>query len=189
MNEHLLVVIFILIGSSSLIAARSTYENNEEIKKMIEEAGCDFRSTKQHLTRDVCLSQNYEINKMPANPGGKLSVNMTLLSVIVMEVHEKKNGIIMRMSQFIEWFEPRIKLRNPMSDIVWLPSKHTNEIWHPELDMYTKNLEEWKSLQEPYLYEKLMIIPNPVKSNTEHPKDLNYSSEKKGRDQYNRNSY
>ena len=106
MNEHLLVVIFILIGSSSLIAARSTYENNEEIKKMIEEAGCDFRSTKQHLTRDVCLSQNYELNKMPANPGGKLSVNMTLLSVIVMEVHEKNQKDVtlsLRSSAYIRF--------------------------------------------------------------------------------------
>ena len=128
MNEYLLSVIFIILSYSSLIASRSTYENNEEIKKMVETPECDFRSTKQYLTRDVCLSQNYELNKMPVNPGGKLSVNMTLLSVIVMEVHEKKNGIIMRMSQFIEWYEPRIKIRKPMKDIVWLPSKHINEI-------------------------------------------------------------
>ena len=187
MNEYLSLVILTTISYSSLIAASSTYENNEEIKNMIEEAGCVFRSIKQHLIRDVCLLHDYEANKMPAKPGEKLSVNMTLLSVIVMEVHEKKNRNIMRMSQFIKWFEPRIRLRKSVSDIIWLPSKHITEIWHPELDMYTKNLEEWKSLQEPYLYEKLMIIPNPIESHTEHPKDFNNSNQENG--QYKHNSY
>ena len=178
MNRHLLVVLLTAISYSTVVTAKSTYENRNEIKKMIEEAGCSFGSTKQLLTRDVCLLQKYEPNKMPVSPDGIVLVNVTLVSVIIMEVDEKKNGIIMRMSQFIEWFEPRMKIRNSVSDIVWLSREKTNEIWHPDLDMYTKNLEEWKSLHDPYVYEKLMIIPNSAKDNTAHPKNVTNPIEK-----------
>ena len=187
MNRYLLVVVLTVISYSSLIAAISTYENNDEIRKMIQEAGCAFASTKQLLTRDICLLQNYEANKMPASPNGIVSVNITLVSVIIMEVDEKKNGLTMRISQFIEWFEPRIKLRKSVNDIVWLSSEKANDIWHPDLDMYTKNLEEWKSLHDPYLYEKLMIIPNPLKDSAAHPKDMANPIEQTTQDPYNLN--
>ena len=45
--------------------------------------------------------------------------------------------------------------------IVWISQKNIGRIWHPDLDMYTENLEEWKSLHEPNVYRKLVILTNP----------------------------
>ena len=83
---------------------------------------------------------------MPRNDGDVVQVNITLFGAIVMEVDEKRNSLTIKLSQFFEWYEPRMRTSKSanldMKGIVWLSRENINDIWHPDLDMYTDNLEE-----------------------------------------------
>ena len=50
----------------------------------------------------------------------------------------------------MQWSDPRIKTNHSAvgdpSGMIWLTQKNIAHIWHPDLDMYTENLEDWKSL-------------------------------------------
>ena len=62
----------------------------------------------------------------------------------------------------MQWYDPHIKTnhsaRGDPSGIIWLTQKNVAKIWHPDLDMYTENLEEWKSLYDPNLYRKVVVF-------------------------------
>ena len=140
------------------ISTRNTYEDNKTTKEMIEEAGCPFVSDNQYLVRDVCLLPNYENNQMPVDPGGKVMVNVSLFSALVIEVDEKRSSLTVKLSQFLEWRDSRIRLRKSDTSIVWLSQQHINDIWHPDLNIHTGNLMTWNSHNVNALYGKLVIL-------------------------------
>ena len=172
-----LVSYFLLLPLS--IATRNDYEDNKTTKEMIEEAGCPFVSDNQYLVRDVCLLPNYENNQMPVDPGGKVMVNVSLFSALVIEVDEKRSSLTVKLSQFLEWRDSRIRLRKSDASIVWLSQKHINDIWHPDLNIHTGNLMTWNSHNVNALYGKLVILKDHFASDKmkNGEKDSNATSE------------
>ena len=171
-----LITLLINIGiySASIIAA-SGYKDNEPTKTIIEKAGCSFANDNQLLVRDVCLSPHYESNKMPINPEGKTPIDITLFSAIVTEVNERRNSLTIKLVQFFKWYDSRIKLSNDATTDnlgrFWLPREKIKHIWHPDRDMYTENLEEWKTVHENAIYGKLAILSYPVLNDTKISKE------------------
>ena len=155
----------ILFFLSSKVVA--DIENNYSTKEMIENAGCPFTSESQMLEKNVCLMPQYASNELPMNSNGPSNVSLYLLNVYVLEVDEVKNAVTVELLQYLEWTEPRIRA-NFSSAInqkkIKLSTKSTNRIWHPELDVYTKDMKEWKSLFDPMLYQDIYLSKPKNKS-------------------------
>ena len=152
--------------------ATSNFASNEiKIKQMIETAGCPFESVDQFFAQHVCMLPGYEANEMPRIENETARIVVTLFSALVLDVKERENRLTVKISQFLQWFDPRIKLsKHKKPDklgIIWISQKNIDRIWHPNLDMYTKNLEDWKSLHEPNVYRKLVILTNPRNNGAE----------------------
>ena len=82
---------------------------DEKIKKMVEEAGCAYASPKQLLVRNVCLMPDYQSNELPNNANGVTKVDFYLQEALVLEVDEKKDKLTVKLSQLMEWGEPRLR--------------------------------------------------------------------------------
>lgn len=136
--------------------------DNQTTKDLIEKAGCPYISNSQFLVRGACLLPNYENKQMPVDANDTVLVNITLFSAIVMEVDDRRHSLTVKLSQFFEWYEPRIRYnkstKSGVTGVIWLSKKSINDIWHPDLDMYTDNLEEWKSFYENTVYGKIGIL-------------------------------
>ena len=141
--------------------------NNYTIKESIKNAGCPFVSESQMLEKNVCLMPQYASNELPMSSNAASNVSLYLLNVYVLEVDEVKNAITVELLQYLEWTEPRIRA-NFSSAInqkkIKLSTKSVNRIWHPELDIYTKDLKEWKSMYDPMLYQDIYLSKTKNKS-------------------------
>ena len=160
MSQIVLMNIFIFTHATSNFAS-----NEIKIKQMIETAGCPFVSVDQFFAQHVCILPGYEANEMPKIENDRTQIVVTLFSALVLDVKERENRLTVKISQFLQWFDPRIKQsehkKADKMGIIWISQKNIDRIWHPNLDMYTKNLEDWKSLHEPNVYRKLVILTNP----------------------------
>ena len=159
-NKILRVIILaLLILITSVLSIQ--YEENDIVKKKVEEAGCPFVGRKQLLERTVCLMPHYALNEMPKNTENDVTlVNIYLLHVYILEVDEGKNQITIEVLQYMDWKEPRIRANFSTThgkNKIKLSSKNVNMIWHPELDIYTKRLKESQSLYDPFVYHSVYI--------------------------------
>ena len=153
-----LIRVVIIAFFESFAAAND--EVNNAIKEKIIEAGCPFVSETQHLERNVCLMPDYASNELPIDLEDTTNVSIYLLSAHVIEVDESKNTLTVELLQYMEWSEPRIRAN--FSSIIKqnkikLSTKSVNKIWHPDLDVYTKDLKVWKSLYDPMLYQDIYL--------------------------------
>ena len=155
---HLLYRLTFLLTTVAIMARSN--EVDDKMKQMVEQSGCPFVNIRQILVRNVCLMPGYQANEMPNNLEGETVVNIDLHRPSVLEVDEKKNKITIKVSQRMTWWEPRIRANfSALTDetkIIWLSPKIAN-IWHPDLDMYTEGLQEWKSLHDPYLFKRMAV--------------------------------
>ena len=121
-----------IVAYSICITTGNLNEDNETVKDMIEKSGCPYISNSQFLVRDVCLLPNYETNQMPTGANDMVSVNITLFSAIVMEVDDRRHSLTIKLTQFFEWYEPRIRYnkstKSGVRGIIWLTKKNINEI-------------------------------------------------------------
>ena len=146
-------------------------EVNEKTKQKIEDAGCEYWHSSQLLERNVCLRPDYHPTEMP-RINGTTEVKMDLRSVRVLEVDEMKHRVTVKISQTLEWWEPRISANfsnvdnlyeSEVSDIKLSPrnfGQFSPKVWHPNLDIFTWNLEAWKSLYDPQLYKDVILENN-----------------------------
>ena len=91
---------------------------------------------------------DYQLNELPTNFAGVTNVNLFLVGVRILEIEEKKNKITIQLSQYIDWTDQRIRASFRNNDLIKLSPKAYLQIWQPDLDMFTTDLEEWKSLYE-----------------------------------------
>ena len=150
-------IAFISISESFKVA---DIEVNNAIKEKIDEAGCPFVSENQLLERNVCLMPDFASNELPLDEQGTTNVTMYLLNAFVTEVDERKNTLTVELLQYMEWSEPRIRVN--FSSVsgkkkIKLSTKSVNKIWHPDIDVYTKDIKEWKSLYHPMLYQDIYL--------------------------------
>ena len=137
---------------------------------MVENAGCPFVSRKQLLVRNVCLLPDYQQTELPkfAAEGGVTYVDIYLHEAKVLEIDERKDKITIKISQLMEWEDFRVKadfseIKKPPEHIKLSP-RSINSLWYPDLDMFTKNLEGWKSLHDPHLFQEVLVSKSAVLS-------------------------
>ena len=155
---------FIFVGIIVLIRITEGNYVNEKAKEMVKQSGCPFVSTNQLLVRNVCLLPDYQPNELPKNSEGKVNIQINLHKAFILEVDELRNRLTLKIVQFLKWYDPRIKTNysaiDDPSGIIWLSQNNVQQIWHPDQDMYTEDLEEWKSLYDPSLYRKVVVLPH-----------------------------
>ena len=155
LQNHLCNILLYFFIPSCLMAES---EVNILTKEKIIEAGCNFVSNDQLLERHVCLMPDYASNELPKDRNGVTNISLYTLQAFVLEVDEMKNKLTIELLQYLEWDEPRIKVNFSSAsklNKIKLLSKNIMRIWHPDLDIYTKDLKEWKSLYDPVLYQEI----------------------------------
>ena len=111
---------------------------------------------------------DFASNELPLDVQGSTNVSMYLLNAFVTEVDERKNTLTVELLQYMEWSEPRIRAN--FSSVagkkkIKLSTKSVNKIWHPDIDVYTKDIKEWKSLYHPMLYQDIYLSNGMNESN------------------------
>ena len=173
-RRQIMIICYLFILTTR---ATGDMENDSKIQKMVEEAGCPFIIPKQLLVRNVCLLPEYQQNELPDNENDITRVDFYLQEALVLEIDEKKNKIKVKISQLIEWGEPR--LRANFSAVskkivqINLSSNNIEYLWHPDQDMYTENLEGWRSIYEPVLFQKLAVSERSFLQKKEEGSNIN----------------
>ena len=141
---------------------------NKEIKQEIEHAGCPFENLNQLLIKEVCLMPDYVLMDPPQNPYGLTNVDVDLHLAQILEIDETKNKITIQLEQNMEWDDSRIKanfsaMQNIIDDSSYTPLsvRAVEKIWHPYLDIFTQDLQDWKSLYDPLWFQHAGITKCP----------------------------
>ena len=142
----------------------------DSTKMAIEAAGCPFHNVEQLLLDNVCLMPKYQKNEPPENSDGITVLDIDWLKAPqILDVNERKNRITIQLQQYMEWVETRIivnfsaikQLKHITSWIKFSPSV-VEKIWHPNIDMHTYDLQEWKSLYYPLWFQSVGINKCPM---------------------------
>ena len=138
-------------------------EENDKMKQEVEGIGCPFISIKQVLVQNVCLMPDYQSSEAPTNDEGITNVAIALHKPSVLEIDERQNTIKLQLVQYLTWWEPRIRANFsdvPENGVITLSQDNFQEIWHPDLDMFTEDLQQWRSLNHPILFTKGVVVRN-----------------------------
>ena len=158
------------IFSTVMMTIDSSTIKHRNLSQEIEESGCPYRKDKQLLMKNVCLMPDYQLHEPPKNDvNGKTNVDVNFQTVPqLLEIHQKKNKITLQILQYIEWKDPRIRanlsaISNMLYYYSWIKVDPSivKKIWHPNLDMYTDDLQDWKSLYHPYWFQFVGINKCP----------------------------
>ena len=113
---------------------------------------------------------DYNSNNPPLNKFGKTNVDVDWYGVPkILSIDEKNNKIELQLKQYMEWKDPRIKInysaipamRHSYS-YMKIPPQKVQELWHPNLDMFTDDMLEWKSLHDPFWFQSAGIFKCPL---------------------------
>ena len=103
---------------------------------------------------------HYQSNESPENTDdGETFVDIEFEKIKVLEVNERNNKITFLLSQYMEWDDPRIKANFSAmpNGYTKLSTKNMKEIWHPDIDMFTVNINDWASLYAPRLFQMVGV--------------------------------
>ena len=168
--EMLMSILYCYISFVATVRSHSNNEVNEEILQKIKEAGCPSHNSNQFLLKSICLMPDYQSHEPPKNEHGKTPVDVEFMKKApqVIEIEEKKNKITLQISQGFEWEDPRIKvnysaLPSMKHSTAWLKLSPNivEKIWHPNLDLMTSDIQEWKSVNDPLWFYSLGIAKCP----------------------------
>ena len=152
---------FTVVLITVAITTSSGNKVDDNLKQMVEEAGCPFISIKQLLVRNVCLMPDYQFTELP-NSEGITNVYIRLQDAYILEVAEKKNTITFKISQIMKWWEPRIRANfsavPQQNGIIKLSPTNFKSIWHPNLYIDTQDVHEWKSLYAPRFFKDMVVL-------------------------------
>ena len=148
----------------------SGYNELDSTKMAIKAAGCPFHNKEQLLLNNVCLMPHYEKNNPPENSNGITIVDIDWVKVPqILDVDERKNRITIQLQQYMEWVETRVMvnfsaMKNLKHITSWLKFSPSivEKIWHPNIDMHTFDLQEWKSLYDPLWFQSVGINKCPM---------------------------
>ena len=171
MNANIAFVISYFLLLQFVVSQKHIDENNNSIKQQVESAGCPYHDQTQLLREGICLMPHYQANDPPEKSDKKIKVDIDYYEIPqVLEIDERKNKIVLDIMQHMEWKDPRIKFNfsgipNMMLDGVshskFSPAE-VSKIWHPNLDSFTYNLQDWKYLYDPFWYQSLGILKCPT---------------------------
>ena len=172
-----LILYFIIIKVTLSIS--SITEKNKSIREKIEDAGCPYYEDKQLLMENVCLMPHYQPNEPSDRIDVKINVDLDYYEVpSVLEIDEKKNKITVDIMQHLEWKDPRIRANFSAMPNMMYATSHSkltpaqiDKIWHPNHDMFTFNLQDWKYLYDPHWFQSVGILRCPTMRNC----DLNHN--------------
>ena len=154
------ILIYTAISTSFTSSTVTDYKSNNAIQQKVKEAGCPFVAPTQLLEKNVCLMPDYASNEPPKNLEGNTNVSIYVLQAFVLEVDEMKNTVTVQLLQYLHWVEHRIRAKpstNNAKNKIKIPMRNIHRLWHPDVDIYTKDLKEWKSLYDPSLYQELYL--------------------------------
>ena len=136
-------------------------------KKVIEDAGCPFIEEKQMLVRHVCLMPNYQRTEFPFVSESNRYITIELREVTTLHMDEDKNKLSLHIEQFYSWCDSRISANFSNTDsifisdgylpIIKLSLQNAEKIWHPNLDIQTRDLLDWDSLHQPDVFKAMFI--------------------------------
>ena len=172
---------FVMLFMIFIVSVECNKKANSKVKQMVEEAGCPFVNSRQLLVRNVCLMPNYQPNELPnIDQLGETKVDIYLHEAKILEIDEKKDKITVKLSQLMEWGEPRIRANfsavSKTIPQIKLSPKNTRSLWYPDLDMFTKDLEDWKSLYHPLLYQEVVVTKDAFLQHKLDPRNDNITS-------------
>ena len=149
------------VAFGSLNLASNLTPMGEWKKTLIEKTGCQFISEDQLLVRNVCLMPYYQSNESPYGFNDTHILSVNLQTAKVLDIDEANDKLTVHVSQHLFWFDHRIRanfMELPKNiSIIKLSPDNIFKIWHPELDLYTLNLLNWRSLYEPNLYKDIVV--------------------------------
>ena len=164
-------VLFITFFLDVAASQKYSKENNKSIKQQVQKAGCPYHDEKQLLRESICLMPHYQPFDPPEKSDRKVQVDIDYYEVPhVLEIDEDKNKIVLDIMQHMEWKDPRIRYdfssipnmrHDNVSHIKFSPAE-VDKIWHPNLDTFTYNLQDWKYLYDPLWYQSLGILKSPT---------------------------
>ena len=148
---------------------------NEMSRSVVEEIGCPYVHEKQMLNRKLCLMPEYEAGEVPDSDDNIMVVFISFEDAEVLEVTESSNTIMLKLDQEIMWNEPRMRGNFFSRDgyfggYIRVPHQSFRQIWHPETEIYTTNLQSSKSLYEKRIYEQIYAYPNDNSSTCDNQK-------------------
>ena len=154
-----LFVSFVIL-SFRLICVFSLNKENNITRQRIRDAGCPFRTEEQLIEQAACLMPEYASNESPKNEhDAATNISIYLLHASVLELNEMKNTLTLELLQYLDWSDSRIKANFSESkqSKMKLSVRSVHRIWKPELDIYTKDVKEWKSMFHPALYQEIYL--------------------------------
>ena len=144
--------------SSKLTNKKSSSKISDKDKffrKEIEKAGCEYQYNDQLLQAHVCMEPGYDLTVAPENADWITNVDVQFEKFQVAHVYDRDNRIQLVLYQYMEWEDQAINFYHYSEK---LSPATVNKIWHPELDIFTLDLGEWKSLNAPNIYKSVGII-------------------------------
>ena len=159
--------VFIFLLNTLVLTTKSLELNETKPTLSINNDG-DY-SNRKYLTKNVWIYSDYNSNNPPKNIHGKTNVDVDWYEVPkVLSIDEKENKVTLQLKQYLEWEDPRIVVNySAISTMIKpnsymkIPPNMVKELWHPNLDMYTNNLLEWKSIFDPFWFQSFGINKCP----------------------------
>jgi len=162
-----MVVYLLLRVQGQNYSADFNLTSQEWKKKVIEDAGCPFIEEDQMLVRDVCLMPNYQRTEFPFVSETNRYITIELREVTVLHMEENKNKLSLHIEQFYSWCDSRISANFSNTDsilisdgylpVIKLSLQNAEKIWHPDLDIQTRDLLDWVSLHQPDVFKAMFI--------------------------------
>ena len=169
-NANLSVMFCFIIIIKVTLSINPITKKNKSIREKVEDAGCPYFEDKQLLMENVCLMPHYQPNKPSESISDKIQVDLDYYEIPgVLDIDEKKNKITVDIMQHLEWKDPRIRANfSAMPNMMYstshqkLSPAEIEKIWHPNHDMFTFNLQDWKYLYDPYWFQSVGILRCPT---------------------------
>ena len=163
---------FIIITAAVLVCVTAQHQNNENVPEnqnsrnkledLIQSIGCPYVDPRQLIRKNVCMMPGYEANESPPTNDEFTPIYVEYAHALVTEINEEKHQLTIKVVQEMQWFDSRIKAKFPDGDHNQskIPHRKFKEIWHPDSDIYTLNLQSWKSIYGQRLFEEVYILPD-----------------------------
>ena len=160
---------FVLYISATVFSINTTVVKSYDANIKLGDRNNHNDGNINYIMKNVWLEPDYNSHNPPSNKYGKTNVDMDWFKVPkILSIDEKNNKITLQLDQYMEWEDSRVKVNysaiptmiHPYS-YMKIPPDKMKELWHPNLDMFTNDILEWKSLHDPFWFQSAGIFKCP----------------------------
>ena len=169
-SKDKMVSMYLFVVILSAISLTSVLSKSNETIHMAIGSNDNQDEDKTYIMKNVMLAPAYNPNDPPRNIHGRANVDVDWYDIPkILSIDETDNKITFQLEQYMEWEDSRIivnysaipSLNQPFS-YMKMPPEKIKEIWHPNRDMYTDDILEWKSLYEPFWFQSAGLFKCPL---------------------------